>query len=575
MVNSMNMENILDYVRNLYHKKLDCGKNLLELTTYDNVSMWWVADTLFYDSVKKAINDEIFLFRSNQNKLLMRIFNHRKLFMKFYKSFGIYIIVIYDILIAILVRFLNRIWGRNKQYENNPKTKVLFIAQDRQWGKIRDYETNYLKKSDVFFDSLITKLRKDRYDPIGIYPIDLYPIRGLRIFIDKLKNWHIPHKPLNLYWSFSAWKKEKDAFEHFKKSWDYLIKDKVFREMCIYDGNDLYKEIRDELELYFFILFPHLVKYIQIARTMIKSEKPSLIILLAAPFWWERSLVIASKFENIPTLSIQHGVIHSGDHKSYMYKKNEIATDGSAESPYCPIPDKTAVYGPYYKDLLTKISAYPKNSVIVTGQPRYDILYHMDKIYSREQFLRKYNISTNHKIVLWTTQCQGLSEAENIKNFKCIFRTMQKLKYTVLIIKQHPVDSERYTKLIMEYLKKYKVNAIITPKNSDTYEQIYACDLMITKYSTTGMEAIALNKPVIMLNLSGEADPARYVKEGVALGVYKDEDLEPTIKKLLEDDSMLAKNRAKYIRKYLHKIDGNATERVMKVVNEIVREGKS
>jgi UDP-N-acetylglucosamine 2-epimerase len=96
---------------------------------------------------------------------------------------------------------------------------------------------------------------------------------------------------------------------------------------------------------------------------------------------------------------------------------------------------------------------------------------------------------------------------------------------------------------------------------------------MITRHSTTATEAVALNKPVIILNLSGEPDPMGYVKEGVALGVYKGKDLKPAIEKLLKDDSGLAKNRERYIEKYLYKVDGKASERVVGVICEMI-EGK-
>jgi hypothetical protein len=61
----------------------------------------------------------------------------------------------------------------------------------------------------------------------------------------------------------------------------------------------------------------------------------------------------------------------------------------------------------------------------------------------------------------------------------------------------------------------------------------------------------------------------------VALGVYKEEDLKPTIKKLLGSNSILAKNRERYIKKYLYKIDGKATERVAKLIEEMIEESKN
>ena len=80
------------------------------------------------------------------------------------------------------------------------------------------------------------------------------------------------------------------------------------------------------------------------------------------------------------------------------------------------------------------------------------------------------------------------------------------------------------------------------------------------------MEAVALSKPVIILNLSGETDPVEYVKEGVALGVYREPDLLAALKRLLKDDSELAARRDRYIEKYLYKIDGKATQRVIEII---------
>jgi hypothetical protein len=59
-----------------------------------------------------------------------------------------------------------------------------------------------------------------------------------------------------------------------------------------------------------------------------------------------------------------------------------------------------------------------------------------------------------------------------------------------------------------------------------------------------------------------------FVDEGIALGVYNEKDFTPTLKKLLEKNLELAENRKKYIKKYLHKVDGKATERVVKIVKD-------
>jgi len=198
------------------------------------------------------------------------------------------------------------------------------------------------------------------------------------------------------------------------------------------------------------------------------------------------------------------------------------------------------------------------------------MLYQTGKIYTKEQLLGRFIIKSNYKIVLWTTQCHGISEEENVKNFNAVFKSLQNFKNVTLIIKQHPGEGKKYTKLIESHLKQHKVNAIMTPKKSDTYAQINLCDLLITRHSTTAMEAVALNKPVIILNLSEDQDIIEYVKEGVALGVYRDLDLSSTIQKLLDGKDELSENREKYIENFLYKIDGKAAKRVVDVIIEII-----
>ena len=234
------------------------------------------------------------------------------------------------------------------------------------------------------------------------------------------------------------------------------------------------------------------------------------------------------------------------------------------------LPDITCVYGEYHFDLLTNHSIYEPDTVVVTGQPRYDILYYADTLYSKKAFLNKYDINPQHAIVLWVTQCHALSTKENVENFKAVFGALQSMEDVTLIIKQHPGESAAHTEMIRSWLTKYDIKAVITPKTSDTFEQLYICDVMITKNSTTAMEAVALSKPVVVLNLGGEPDVVNYVAERVAIGVYKKEDLLSVLENVLKNKGTLTQYGKKYIEKYLYKIDGKASERVVNHIEKLV-----
>jgi hypothetical protein len=563
-------ENRLFYFsREIYNKKLSSGRSILELSSYSDLPLWWTIDTLFYNFSLKSIIDNDDFFKFTNSPLKTFLITSKKVIM-LNSAILHYFIMIYELIIKIIIKILNLFYNNNNNNNNNnlnKKPKILFISQDRQWQYNKNIQNNSIQKTDVFFHSLIKELKENDYNPIGIYPIMHHPVNSLKIYFQKLRFWDINHVPVNTYWSFKSFKKGLNSIKHFNNLYKQLEQDKIFTELCVYENKNIHEKILNELQNLFLILIPHLVKYIEIQREMIRIENPSAIIFLAEGFYWERTLLIAAKLEKIPTIAIQHGTIKKY-HKSYIYTKNELYGDKSIS---CPIPDLTLVYGVKYKKLLTENSFYPKDKVIVTGQPRYDLINNSSKLYSKDEYKNKYRINSGKKIVLWTTECAALSDSENNKNFLTIFKTFKELKDVVLIIKLHPADVNKYKNIINEYMDKYKVNAIIPPKNSDTYEHIFNSDLVITKGSTTGLEAVAMEKPLIILNLSPYPDPVDHVKNGVALGVNRGSNLKPTIKYLLEDDSILKNNRKKFIQYNLYKIDGKSTERVVTEINKLLR----
>lgn len=543
------MKNYENFMHKLTKTKLSCGKSLTELTTYQGVPLWLFANFRFYSFMTRLLEESDTSARST---LMWMTYKAVEPFLSFSKM--------------IFAGFALKFYGKQKANDRTGERgipKILFTSENLEWRVIRDYESNGLKKTDAFFDSIISK-SAHKYKYVGVYPIGL-STRGLRIFVDKLRNWNITHKPFELHWSFDALRRESAASRYFRQLWKELNKDANFKKLCTYDGRNLYAEIGAELRFYFLVVFPRFVENINVAKQMVRREKPDLILIEEEYGEFERALAVAGKLENTRTLAIQHGIFTLTDF-SYIFEKEDRER--------MILPDLTALYGQYYYDLLTKDSIYAPEQIVITGQPRYDILYHVDRIYSKKKFLEEHKINPLYKILLWTTQSHGLSNEENTENFETVFETMQEIKNVTLIIKQHPGEGERHTEMIKKYLSNYTVDVILTEKNSDTYEQIYICDLLMTKTSTTAMEAVALNKPVIILNLGEQADTIDYVQQGVALGVYKEEDLKTAIRKLLASDAELARNREQYVRKYLYKIDGKAAERVVNIIGKIINKEK-
>ncbi|HJH27245.1 MAG TPA: hypothetical protein C5S37_10895, partial [Methanophagales archaeon] len=439
-------KDIFQYSYIISETKIKNGKSLIELTTYDGIAMWRFVEGDFDKFVRYIHSTEVPIY------MKMPLIDHLK------KSSFLYFM--YEFFASFLCRLNVKLYRSKTSHKKN---RILVTTPNLTWRIIPDSYTKKSKKGDAFFDSLISMLRKnDENEIITTYPLG-YSISDLEVIIDKRrKQKDIVHKPFDIYWSFNVWRKARIANKYFSDLWIDLKNDESFKKLLEYQ-NINFDLVEDRFSHYFTVVFGVMGGYIEMAKRMIEEEKPDLILLMNENGRFERALIIAGKLKGIPTLAIQHGVINPFQ-KLYMYTQEEISPEGSVKSPYCPIPDKTAVYGNHHKDLLTKVSAYPEDSVVVTGQPRYDILYYASEIYDKEKFFRKYIINLEHKIVLWTTQCHGLSNEENIKNFKAVFETMQNIKDATLVIKQHPGEGREYTKTIEKYLNSYNIDAVLTPK---------------------------------------------------------------------------------------------------------------
>jgi hypothetical protein len=436
--------------------------------------------------------------------------------------------------------------------------KILITTPHTGWRNIHD-RSGRLKKGDVFFDSIVTGLKKRNYKIITVYPLG-YSVSGLRKTIDRSKRQKgVIHKPFNVYWSIKIWKKEYDAGKYFRSIWKNVSENsKEFTGLL-----EKY-QLKSELSYYFNSIFERDVKRIEMAKELVKREEPDLILVADEYDVFGRALVIAGKLKGIPTLAIQHGNI-GPLHVGYMYSKDNISASGSIQSPYCQIPDKIAVYGPFYYDLLTKTSAFPSSSVVITGQPRYDRLVMSDRIYSREKFCATLGLDPHRKIVLVATQPIPMRETF----IRSVLRALKNFQEAQVIIKLHPGENDEAYKKVVE---EENVRVKMLSKSSDTIEALYACDLLVAAFSTVITEALVLGKPAVTLNLTAE-DPVPYYKE-VTLRVDKEEDLAPAIRKALYDEKTrekLKKERKKFISKHVYKQDGKATERLIGLIERMIK----
>ena len=302
------------------------------------------------------------------------------------------------------------------------------------------------------------------------------------------------------FWSPKVWYREMKVTKHFLHLWNQLKREEQWFE-GLASITDIDKEmLKTIIKSSFLLEIPHIFAECAIMDNIISKYNSKVLVMTNEQMASGRAWVYEGVKHGVLTIGIQHGVI--SNHPAYFNHDSADVrvVDKKIENSF-PVPDITCVWGETDAKLLRENAGYSDNQVIVTGNPRYDVLSNAQNLYSKVEFMKKYKINPESKIILWATQSHGMPMSENHQYFKEVFEACSTLSGITLIIKQHPNEGFIYTQLINEYISQYNLSIpiIVPDKMADTTELVYFSDIIINKFSTTGHEAVAFHKPMIIL----------------------------------------------------------------------------
>lgn len=278
-------------------------------------------------------------------------------------------------------------------------------------------------------------------------------------------------------------------------------------------------------------------------------SKPNILLVLSEGIMPTKVAVAVAKQSGIPTLLLlQLGMLG----KNYE----------------CPtfLADKISVPGDFIKDLVINCGV-AEERIVVTGRPTYDALIRAEEKFDKAGICRKLGLDPSKKILVYCTENLPLTETQRMAYAIC--NAVKDFLDVQFVIKVHP--SELSLSLYDTVLKQVGIRALVT-KEANIYEILYVCDLMMTGYSTTALDAMILDKSVITVNLTGLRDPIPFAESGAAIGVYSEEDLKQAIKNGLYNDSAkerLRRDREKFVYEQTYLSDGKATERIVNLTEKM------
>lgn len=251
----------------------------------------------------------------------------------------------------------------------------------------------------------------------------------------------------------------------------------------------------------------------------------------------------------------------------YNPKGKIISTYGHGEC------SKIAVFGNAVKEVLPSEGIDPER-IVVTGNPKSDKLFHHRNINSKQSVCKRWGIPQENEIIVLLNQpFIGVKALKQRNKFiTAIIDAVSQFQNISLIIKLHPGENENtYQKIV----KEIGYPAIIS-KDADLAELLSASSLVITISSTAALEAMALGKRVVIVNLFNDPSTSFYKESGV-LYAYTEKDISLSIMKVLSDPQTregmrTSMERFVYEQAYLQ--DGKASKRIAQLIKSMISESE-
>jgi hypothetical protein len=258
-------------------------------------------------------------------------------------------------------------------------------------------------------------------------------------------------------------------------------------------------------------------------------------VLVHEEFYPKGMLTIAAARRlGIATVGVQHGTI-SPEHLVYCLPAGQIA--GS------PLPDRFAAYGEFARDVVSRHGHFRPERVWVAGSPRFDHL--AGSLSDREDARRRVGLPDDKFIVLLATQSFEWSGGMA----RALLTAVRDDPDTLVCIKTHPNERtpDRYRALAAECGAQ---NVCFFRERFD--DLLAACDVLVSRSSTTLLEAILAGRPTICVNFPDEPDRYPYVADGGSLGADSAETIHQALDRIRSGDpTLLAQSRQRSLARHV------------------------
>ncbi|MBI3032832.1 UDP-N-acetylglucosamine 2-epimerase [Candidatus Woesearchaeota archaeon] len=534
------------FLKEFADKTILDGKNIKQLLTYEQTSLWWfaerwLADASFYHypSLKGIFKGEPLPEKNIFSLLYTFLLNHLE-----------------------QARFVVRkyIIPQHSLDLNNQEDTIV----------VTTHPSYCVAANNIRIGPLIEKIRQQHKKLFVFYYDDLASWGGKT----KLQtSMYSDTNPIEKFYSIEIMRKVSQEKKKYAALGKKILTSPEFKKalQTRFKGKelDLYTSLYKKFQLMFSKILPEAITYILLSKEMLKATKPKIVVTMSGNTTPGKSVIVAAKRLGIPVLEIQEGLI--GYDLDYVHTQKDIAD-------HYPLADLIAVYGEHTKQFLVKQGSFPQEKIHIVGQLASDNLViiknSMQKKNKSQELKQRLGINPEEKVVVYATSIDKEPwktydlATELFKSVAAVAQTQnQDKKQLRLVVKLHPRDPHEawYRKLAHQQ----NLDDVIFIKDTPIYELFAITDALIAESSTIVLEAIMFGVPVVLICFSSNIRDQGYIASNAVVVTEKKQNLTRNIFAILYGKDIqqeLKKNTQEFLKKQVYKIDGKVADRVLQLV---------
>jgi hypothetical protein len=445
------------------------------------------------------------------------------------------------------------------------KRPVLFLSHAAFWRERGDSSAGTAQPYEHYFDSLIPALEAEpdlRPLVVAVGPRAAFRRRGTRARLGdwlRLPTAEGPFLPIGRYTTFAVLREVWRATREARRNWAWMRRSPALAEAFSHAGVP-FRDLADrDLAETLLLQLPWAVRSYEEMRAVLRAARPAAACLYAESSGWGRAALAACRAEGVPSVAVQHGILYPG---YYSYRHDADEAD-------CPLPDRTAVFGEAARRLLLALGRYPAEALVVTGSPKFDELLLSGRGRDRAALRAGWGVAPGEKLLVVASRHRAIRETHQSigSAFPGLLRAVESLPGVRCLVKPHPAEPAGAYEDDRRAAGATRTRVL--PPGADLVELLLAADALVTVESLSAVEALVLDRPVVVLNMP--TNLRELVEAGAARGVPAGGDPGPALRAVLFDEAAqaeLAAARARYLSEVAHGVDGGATARLLALVRD-------